>query len=87
MNSCVTLDNNGEIVFITNKDSLAKGLGLTDKIKSELGLDFESIFKESVKDYIKPENIYFLSGKNNALGDKLLLERQGGLHCITMEIP
>ena len=87
LNSCVTLDKNGEIVFITNKDSLAKGLGLTDKIKSELGLDFESIFKESVKDYIKPENIYFLSGKNNALGDKLLLERQGGLHCITMEIP
>lgn len=87
LNACTTVNRNGDIVFITNKDSLDKGLGFTKKIKSELGINFEEIFKESVKDYIKPENIYFISGKNNVLGDELLLERQGGLHCITMEIP
>ena len=66
---------------------------MTPKLAKELGLDFEDKFKESVKNYIKPDNVYFIeggSGKDPKICDniaQILEETHGGIHCLCAEIP
>lgn len=86
MNACAFLNKNNEIVYITNKDMLDTELKISHELKQITGIDIEEEFKKSVKNYIKPENIYFLSGDGKALGNALL-SREGGLHCMATEIP
>jgi len=86
INACTFLNEKNEIVYITNKDILEQELNIPQELLKKTGIDFEEEFKKSVKDYIKPENIYFLSGEDNSLG-RSLLNQEGGLHCLTTEIP
>jgi len=81
MNAIVHENKNGELVYITNKSGLNKCSFITDDISKKIGFDFETNFKNSVKDYIKPENIYFLDTK------EFLQRGNGGIHCLTSEIP
>ncbi len=93
INAVAATDKNGEIVYISNKTNLQDELGLTPKLAKELGLDFEDKFKESVKNYIKPDNVYFIeggSGKDPKICDniaQILEETHGGIHCLCAEIP
>lgn len=93
INAVAATDKSGEIVYISNKTNLLEELGLTPKLAQELGLDFESKFKDSVKEYIKPENIYFIEGADKAdpiIYDNIaqILEKcHGGIHCLCAEIP
>lgn len=86
MNACVTVNKNNDIIYITNKDNLFNELNISEAQLKKFGINFEEEFKRSVEDYIKPENVYFLRGEGNALGESLTY-RQGGIHCITTEIP
>lgn len=81
MNGIVHENKDGELVYITNKSNLNKYCGITEKVAQKIGFDFESEFINSVKDYIKPENIYFVDTQ------KFLKAFQGGIHCLAAEIP
>lgn len=79
----------GETVILTGKSNLNEKMGLTENIKARIGMDFESIFTEAVKDHIKPENIHFIEGGDeydNNLAT-ILWNYGGGLHCMCAEIP
>lgn len=81
MNGIVHENKDGELVYITNKSNLNKYCGITKDVANKIGFDFESEFINSVKDYIKPENIYFVDTQ------KFLKIFQGGIHCLVSEIP
>lgn len=81
MNAIVHENSQGELVYITNKSNLNKYCGITESIAKKIDFDFDSEFINSVKDYIKPENIYFVNSKF------FLKEYQGGIHCLGTEIP
>lgn len=81
MNSIVHINPKGELVYITNKSDLNNYCGITPEIAKEINFDFETEFINSVKDHIKPENIYFTDT------DKLLKKYEGGIHCLCAEIP
>lgn len=81
MNAIVHVNKDGELVYITNKSNLNKYCGITDSIAQKIGFDFESEFIRSVKNYIKPENIYFVETQN------MLKNYEGGIHCLAAEMP
>lgn len=81
MNGIVHEDKNGDLVYITNKSNLNKYCGITEKVAQKIGFDFQTEFVNSVKDYIKPENIYFVDTY------KFLKYFQGGIHCLAAEMP
>lgn len=81
MNGIVHENKDGELVYITNKSNLNRYCGITEKVAQKIGFDFEFEFINSVKDYIKPENIYFVDTQ------KFLKVFQGGIHCLAAEIP
>lgn len=81
MNAIVHENPQGELVYITNKSNLNKYCGITESVAKKIGFDFETEFINSVKDYIKPENIYFVDS------NRFLKEYQGGIHCLAAEIP
>lgn len=81
MNGIVHENKNGDLVYITNKSNLNKYCGITDNVAQKIGFDFQTEFINSVKDYIKPENIYFVDSQ------KFLKNLQGGIHCLAAEIP
>ena len=85
MNASVHINDNGEVVYITNKSILDDTLNLTDEIKKETGFSLEKVFKDAIKPYV--DKIYFVSGKDNVIGKELLPEFFGGIHCMTMEVP
>lgn len=93
INAVAATDKNGDIVYISNKTDLPEKLGLTAELAKKTGLDFEAVFKKSVEDYIKPENIYFIkggSGENPKISDniaQILKDSHGGIHCLCTEIP
>ena len=83
-NALTFKNKDDEVVMLTNKSKLNEQMGITPEISEMLGLDFEKMFIDSVSEYIKPENIYFLEGR------KLPMELKyshGGLHCISLEVP
>jgi len=85
LNASVHINDKGEIVYITNKSAVDESLKLTDKIKKETGFNPEESFKKAISHYV--DKIYFVSGKNNAIGKELLPKYLGGIHCMTMEVP
>ena len=92
INAVAATDKNGEIAYISNKSNIQDELGLTPELAKKVGLDFETKFKDSIKSYIKPENIYFIeggSGKDPKICDniaQILEEKHGGIHCLCAEI-
>lgn len=86
INAIVTLNDNGELVYITNKSDFDKNLGITPEIESKYGFSTEKTFVDSISDYVKKENIHFISGKNDAVAD-MLRSQYGGIHCLACEIP
>ena len=80
---------NNETVLITGKSNLNEKMGLTESIQNRIGMNFESIFIDTVKDLIKPENIHFVEGGEDHHGnlDSILWNYGGGLHCMCAEIP
>lgn len=81
MNGIVHVNSNDELIYITNKSNLNKYCGITPQIAREIDFDFQSEFINSVKDYINPENIYFVDTQ------KFLKLYEGGVHCLCAEIP
>ena len=80
---------NNETVLITGKSHLNDKMGLTEDIQQRIGMNFETIFVDSIKEHIKPENIHFVNGGetfDNDL-DTILWNYGGGLHCMCAEIP
>ena len=86
MNAIITKNKKGEMVYISNKSDFDKRIGLTPEIIKESGFSFEKEFVNSLKPYIKEENVYFLEGKNGEIQDSLE-NLAGGIHCLTMEMP
>ena len=89
MNAIVHEAPNGDLIYITNHTSLVEGLYLDKKIAQKVGLDMTEQFKNAVKKHIKPENIYFVKGGKNSEEDIefILRSQDGGIHCLTAEIP
>ncbi len=87
MNGIVCINKKGELVYITNKSSADNFyLGISDKIAEKVGFSIEKEFKESLKPYIKPDNIYFVKGLCGEIATGLELSH-GGIHCLVTEIP
>lgn len=89
MNAIVHENSKGDLVYITNNSGFLRSLGLDKKIVNHIGLNFEKIFKDSVQEYIKPKNIYFIKGGKEPESeiDFILKSQDGGIHCMTCEIP
>ena len=85
MNAIVHKAPNGDLIYITNKSKLDFICNISPEMSEEIGFGFEKAFKESVKDYIKPENIHFISGDGYV--PNMLEHSQGGIHCLCAEIP
>lgn len=86
MNAIVHKTADGKLVYITNKSTMNKSLGISEEKAKKIGFDFESMFKESIKPYVNEEDVYFVSGGNN-LVSKLLRRNKGGVHCLSAEVP
>ena len=86
MNAIVTFNKKNDLIYITNKSSYDKKLGITDEIKDKYNFSTEKYFVDFISDYIKPKNIYFVSGRKDAIAD-LLTYQGGGVHCLACEIP
>ena len=87
MNANVLPNKNGELVYITNKSNIDEEVfRITPEIEKQTGFSVEKSFIESLKPYIKEENIYFVSGDNNTMSENLQIY-QGGIHCMCTEVP
>lgn len=86
MNAIITKNKKGEMVYISNKSDFDKRIGLTPEIIKESGFSFEKEFVNSLKPYIKEENVYFVEGKDGEIQDSLE-NLAGGIHCLTTEMP
>lgn len=84
MNANAFINDKNELIYITNKSLLDDELGLTNEIKSKINFSLQDEFLKAVKEHV--DNVYFISGQNDALS-KLLPEYNGGIHCMCMEIP
>lgn len=86
MNAIVHENKDGDLVYITNKSNLNKHVGIVSlEMQKAVGLDFEEAFKGSLKNYVKPENVYFVDG--SGIVPELLENYQGGIHCMCAEVP
>ena len=87
MNANVLPNKNGELVYITNKSNIDEEVfGITPEIEKLTGFSVQKSFVQAIKPYIKPENIYFISGDNNIMSENLK-NYQGGIHCMCSEVP
>lgn len=86
MNAIITKNKKGEMVYISNKSDFDKRIGLTPEIIKESNFSFEKEFVNSLKPYIKEENVYFVEGKAGEIQDSLE-NLAGGIHCLTTEMP
>ncbi len=77
MNANVIKNPDGDLVYITNKSNINK----------LVGFDFEKEFIESISPYIKKEKVYFISGEDNFVGEEMLPNCLGGIHCTCTEVP
>ena len=72
------------LVYITGKTRLDNEIGITPQIAEKIDFSFEKMFKNSLKNYIAPEDIHFV-GKDFV--SDLIEKYDGGFHCLFAEIP
>lgn len=87
INANVLLNNDGELVYITNKSNIDSCLGLDADYAEDFGFRFEKEFIKSIEPYVRPDKIYFVDGENYYISKDLLKNSQGGVHCLCAEIP
>lgn len=85
VNAFVHINDNNELIYVTNKSNLDETLGLTPKLQEELGFSFEKEFLNAIKPHV--DRVYFVSGEDNKIAKEILPEYFGGIHCLTMEVP
>lgn len=85
MNAVVQEKSDGSLVYITNKSLLDDITGITPEVEKKLGFSFQKAFTDSVKDYIKKENVHFVNADGYISG--CLEFAQGGIHCLCAEVP
>ena len=81
--NAIVTEKNNELVYITHEALLDDEIGLTDDIIKKIGFSTKQYFIDSIKDFVKPENIHFISKAST----KELFKYLGGVHCIGAEIP
>lgn len=87
INANVFKNNEGDLVYITNKSQLDSMMAMDKRTREELGISFEKTFTEAISKYVKPEHVYFLSGEDNYIPNSMLYETMGGIHCTCVEVP
>jgi len=87
INANVIINDKNELVYITNKSSIDKQLGLKNELVKKFKFKFQEEFAKTLAPYIKRKNIYFVDGNDNFVSEKMLKELQGGIHCACSEIP
>ena len=87
MNANVLINNEGDLVYITNKSNIDKKLGLESNFAKDFDFRFEKEFVKSISPFIKPEKVYFVNGENDYISNIMLKEMYGGIHCVCSEIP
>lgn len=87
LNANALINDKNELVYITNKSNLDEEFGITKEVQELLGFSLQQKFIESLEPYVKKEKIYFVSGENDAISKEVLSEFQGGIHCMSAEIP
>lgn len=85
MNAIVHQRPNKSLVYITNHSALDEITGISAYIEQKTGFGFEKMFKDSIKDYVKPADIHFVSGNNYITTS--LDQLHGGVHCLFTEVP
>lgn len=81
--NAIVTEKNGELVYITNESLLDDELELTNDIIDKIGFSTKQYFIDSIKDFVQPENIHFISKETT----KELFKYLGGIHCTGAEIP
>ena len=84
LNSIVHERPDKSLVYIAGNSTLDKEIGITPEIEKKLGFSFKKMFKDSLKDYIAPDDIHFVGGD---FIPELIKNYDGGLHCLFAEIP
>lgn len=85
MNAIVHEKKDGSLVYITNKSKLDDMIGITPEIEKKINFSFQKMFTDSIKPYVKEENIHFIDGGGYIA--KQLEYSQGGIHCLCAEVP
>ena len=85
MNAIVHVNNEGDLVYITNKSSLDEIAEITPEVELKIGFSFKKMFTDALKGLIKEENIHFVDG-NGYISNTLELSN-GGIHCLCAEVP
>lgn len=81
--NAIVTEKNGELVYITNASLLDDELGLTNDIINKINFSTQQYFIDSIKNFVKPENVHFISKDTT----KELFKYLGGIHCTGAEIP
>jgi hypothetical protein len=81
--NAIVTEKDGELVYITNEALLDDEIGLTEDIINKIGFSTKQYFMDSIKEFVKPENIHFISKDTT----KELFKYLGGIHCTGAEIP
>ena len=87
INANVLKNNDGDIVYITNKSDIDDSLMLNSFIAGNFKFRFQDEFVKSLSPFVKPEKVYFINGDNGYISTSMLPELQGGIHCACTEIP
>ena len=87
LNANVLINDNGQLVYITNKSNVDNDFGLTPELAKKINFSFEKSFIDSISPFVEKEHFYFVKGEDNFVADEMLKEFQGGIHCTCAEIP
>lgn len=85
INANVLINDNDELVYITNKSNLDEDL--LSSVYHITGISFENEFIKSISPYVKKDHIYFIKGKDYYVQEEMLWQTMGGIHCACTEIP
>lgn len=87
MNANVLLNDNNELVYITN-DSIADYamFGITPEIEELVGFSLKKSFFDVLGQHMDLKHAYTISGKNNTIAETLVNDKKG-IHSMCAEVP